>query len=107
MVPASATPRQSARQRRYLRHAGHGEIGRYRRNCVSSRVGGYFLQLAVAMVGSYSRHGDRHRSISGTACGVTSFIQARAVDLDTPQRFAKEERLLVAKVGSSRTCSSA
>ena len=33
--------------------------------------------------------------------------QLRTVDLDTPQRLAKAERLMVAKLGSSRSCSSA
>jgi hypothetical protein len=38
---------------------------------------------------------------------MSPFIQPRTVDLDTPQRFARDDRLVFANVGSSRSCSSA
>jgi hypothetical protein len=44
---------------------------------------------------------------AGTSRGMSLFIHPRAVDLETPQRFASDERLVRAKLGSSRSCSSA
>jgi len=38
---------------------------------------------------------------------VSAASQLRTVDLDTPHRFANEERLAEASMGSSRSCSSA
>jgi hypothetical protein len=42
-------------------------------------------------------------------CGGSGTIlsQLRTVERDTPQRLASAERLIVAKLGSSRSCSSA